>query len=804
MHLLKHVHGHRYQPLDEITFVGTGHLEVHDGKGKIYFSARSGDQISFLVGGAVGAHSVFCEGQLVAQFEVSAETKIDDKDGKFKELLTMLHYSILSEQGEEHTCLWNGKIYRYFICWLRDHVHILKAMKYFEPHLKSAIELYRDSQRPDGMIWDNVYRKGPDPTYWICRFNEGGFYAEFADGRFEFKRIPVENDVEYLFVEGIYYTWKATGDDAWMLSCLDSAIRALNYSIRDTDYRFSKKYGLLKRGYTIDTWDFQVEGDRVEGDIMRVRPGETRFGVMFGDNTGYAIACEQLSEMLNLAGRETEGTEFMARAQGIRKRLEEVSWRGTHYQHHVPEDLSIQRDLGVDESEQVSLSNAYSMNRNIGQGKARAIAATYKRLRDNLPPGSPGEWYTIYPPFQRGFSGHSSMWQYMNASVTPIVAGELARGAFHCGEEAYGADVLNRLIDLGKRTGNRFHCAYTGSLPEPPQRTFAPVDLTPHANVNVHGGAVGNVPGWPGAPGNDLRELPSGACIFSGADFELIDPKLNGDRGAIGLGHHEGYAQQVQIDVPRDQTHAKGLYFFHTMSENGGAGIAGTLTLCYSDGTEVKQYVQRGQNILGWWMPELPVTHGLPHLDIGWKGANKVLPYIGVSTWAFDNPHPERELSALVLEAATESCLWFVMGISLSDTVAWLPTSLLSFGIPNGWGAAAVVYALVEGLAGVVDKGRSFDLFEVCPRWVASGVTQSQVCIAYPASGGYVAYRFTHDPEAKEICVLLTSSASSGTLRILLPSGAEALGRCDTVEGSRYAVQDVTSTGPELFKVKYV
>ena len=72
----------------------------------------------------------------------------------------------------------------------------------------------------------------------------------------------MENDVEYLFVEGLYYTWKANGDDDWMKGLLDKAVKALSYSLKNP-YRWSRKYSLLKRGYTIDTWDFMSEYDNV-------------------------------------------------------------------------------------------------------------------------------------------------------------------------------------------------------------------------------------------------------------------------------------------------------------------------------------------------------------------------------------------------------------------------------------------------------------------------------------------------------------------------------------------------------------
>lgn len=764
MEIVGYVKGRRYRPLDRVGLRGNGLFRVRDGAHRVYHAGEASGEAEFTVGGALGNHVVENEaGDVVATFRVEAATDVRDGSGRFHELLTMLHYTMISEFGEVQSCLWNGRIYPYFICWLRDHVHVLKGMKYFNGEIKPAIELYRDSQREDGMIWDNVYRRGPDENYWVVRFTEGDFYRPFPDKTHEFKRIPVENDVEYLFVEGLYFTWKATGDDAWMAEGLDAAKRALEYSITD-EYRWSERFGLLKRGYTIDTWDFQADIDcNVAGDIMRVRPGTTRFGVMFGDNTGYATACRQLAEMLEAAGRADETPTYRDRAETIQRRLDEVSWRGTHYQMHVPEDPNVRRDLGVDETQQVSLSNAYSLNRGIGKDKARAIIGSYQRIKDALPEGSPGEWYTIYPPFERGFGGHSDRWQYMNASVTPIVAGELARGAFVHGEERYGADILNRLVDLGRRFGNSFHCSYTGCLPSPPSRRFSKVDIRGLANCDLHGRGGDSVPGFPNSP-NDFRELPSGDGVFADIPFTVLDPVVNGRRSALGISEIEGFASNASISVDS----AKAVYLLHTVS--GGGAVAGNLVFRYRDGSSERRAIQRGRDVVHWWMPDELRQTGRRTMEIGWKGKNDVLPYIALCATGVDNPRPERELESIDFEAAPEGAIWHIAGITLSDTPTWFPTSPISFGIPNGWGAAAVVYALIEGLAGVVDATTAFENPVISPRWEAADETEAEVCVHYPASDGYVAYRYRK--EADRVRIELTGSGQNGVLRVLLPDGS--------------------------------
>ena len=89
---------------------------------------------------------------------------------------------------------------------------------------------------------------------------------------------------------------------------LDCAARALDYCVTDT-VRWSKRFQLLKRPYCIDSWDFQVDDeytpDAPLSPTMVIVPGKTKFGIFFGDNTGYYEACNQLAEMLRIC--RTEG-----------------------------------------------------------------------------------------------------------------------------------------------------------------------------------------------------------------------------------------------------------------------------------------------------------------------------------------------------------------------------------------------------------------------------------------------------------------------------------------------------------------
>ena len=782
-----------YAPLESVTLTGTpGVVSVCDGVGREYFRAESAGEVRVPIGGALGVHLALLEdaaGRIAANttFTVDTRTEIEDAGGRYWRLLDILYRTMVSNDGEAQTVWIAHKFYSFFVCWLRDHVHTLKGMKYFYPELKSAIELYAEHQQADGMIWDNLYPRTPEMNYWDASFQYGGFIEAIEEGRYEFKRIPVENDVEYLFIEGIYYTWKATGDDVWMQGLLDNAIRAYEYTV-NSPYRWSEQFQLLKRGFTIDTWDFQHEQDTaLVGHAMVVKPGVTHFGVMHGDNTGYIIGCHLLAEMLVVAGRMEEAERYRARGVEMQARLDALAWNGEFYTHHVSEDPSYTRAVGdTPQDRQVSLSNAYDVNRGIDHEKVAAIIRTYQRIREEMPDTSPGEFFGIYPPFEQGFGAHDGMWEYVNGGVLSIVAGELAHGAFEHGFEAYGADILERVLAMGERHHGYLDCAYRGKMPQAPQRSFTSLDLTALANIDFAGGGAPGVTGWSGEGENDLHAIPAGRLECDGIPFAVIDPAQNGRRGCLCLSTLPGYAAQATLAVHKM---AHSLYFLHTAQGNG---LLGWMTLHYADGEHVTQYIHTGQQVGPWWMPEVRDTR-LPKVKVAWRGANATFGNVGAYAYGFDNPRPEVAIREITFTAAETGNKWFILALTACDSPVFFTPSDVSFGIPDGWGAAAVVYALIEGLAGVKDAGRGFDTLTLAPRWSAAGVDDVTATVKYPASGGYARYRYVRTADRLSLRLATTAQTINGAL--LLPAG-EVTGvtidgqavpvEITTVEDSRY------------------
>ncbi len=800
-----------YQPLEQVSvyFPADHGLKVFDADGNMYHHSGTSGDTEFTVGGALGRHrwELYApDGKLdgTGIFDVDCHTDIRDAAGTYSEYLDILYWSMVKNWGESGIERINGKFYKHFVRWLRDHVHTMKGMKYFYGDLQSGIGLYADTQREDGMIWDNVYRRTPPYNHWQYRFSYGDFIRVLEDGYYEMKRIPVENDVEYLFLEGIYYTWKATGDDAWMRSMLDPAREAVHYSLTDP-YRWSRKYGLLKRGFTIDTWDFQSSIDVARtGDPMVVRLDTTKFGIMFGDNTGMARSLEYLAEMLEHAGFSEEAYNYQLEATKLRERLNTLSWQGEFYKHHVPEDPSFKRDLGVDPDSQVTLSNAYSINRNIGHVKAKAIIQTYMRIREEMPESSPGEWYTCYPPFERGFGDHNQKWDYMNGGVTTIVAGELAHGAFEHGFEDYGVDILNRTLELSRKTQDYLHCTYKGAIEPEPLRSFTPLPLDKVANADLKGTGAEGVPGWTGEGINDLRNFPTGSQTFGDIPFEIADPALNGRRAVLAISGAEGYKNTERLPVNKK---AASVYVLHAI---GHGSVAGKLVLEYQDGERFIDVIH-GSKISNWWYPSAPSGRGDLNTIVAWRGENAITKNVGAVIYGLNNPHPEKEIRSIYFEGMNNPTRWMVLGITLSDTPVYFRPGIVSFGIPDNWGAAALVYALVEGLAGVKNEGTCFDKVKVSPRWSAAGTNKADVSIKYPARGGYVSYHY--EMQENKLLMNITGNFNECTLECLLEddqvpeqvkvNDKEVPVKLRSIEDSRYILIPVKDGGTQFIEAHF-
>ncbi len=322
--------------------------------------------------------------------------------------------------------------------WLRDYVYQSKGFKYFEPDMTSTLDYFRSTQRTDGSLDDYLYHTGATLVYT--------------------DQIEVEADREYLFVEGVWTVWEATGNDAWLWANVGTMERALS-SLWDDPRRWSPEYGLIKRAFTIDTWDF--EQGSTEKDVRRNIDDKTEWSIMHGDNTGAYHAALTLAAIERYLGRVGVATSWEERAAALREKLNKLAWNGNFYTHQV--HLTPVAPTGVDESQQLSLSNAYALNRGtLSHEQAVALLNTYQARMVQNQGSIFAEWYSIDAPFKYGFSTPG---EYVNGGIMPLVGGELARGAFDNGFESYGVDILRRYYAMIERDGGSYLWYHTDGRP---------------------------------------------------------------------------------------------------------------------------------------------------------------------------------------------------------------------------------------------------------------------------------------------------------------------------------------------------
>ena len=164
--------------------------------------------------------------------------------------------------------------------WIRDHSDILRGGRYFEPDATSAVTHFAETQSASGRIFD-----------YFTTFPEK--LPSERENWTKYVRVPVEADVEYRFVKGAWLAWQASGDDDWIRGLMPNLEAALEYS-RTHPWRWDPDRELVKRAYTIDTWDFAYTAGRHEWLEFQITD-DTYWGIFHGDNSGFYEAYRLLA-----------------------------------------------------------------------------------------------------------------------------------------------------------------------------------------------------------------------------------------------------------------------------------------------------------------------------------------------------------------------------------------------------------------------------------------------------------------------------------------------------------------------------
>lgn len=789
----------KFLPLEQLTVTTVAaraaRLRVADGAGRTYIDRpiAAGKPARFKVRGESGRQVLTVLGKAgevldEAAIRLAPKTAIACDRGPYAKLMVALQ-QMIGRDSESRPWIINGRRHYMLVCWSRDLVYTLKAARYFIDDVQSGLDYWLETQEPNGMFWDNIYRNEAEPApTWLGEALGKGWF-KYDDGtKYIVRRVPVLADTEYVFAEGVWLAWKASGDDGWMAQQLPRLEKGLRYMTGDP-LRWSKKHGLMRRSFTADEWDF-ANPHYCAGDHRCIHPGDPRF-LFHGNQSGLYATYWRLAEMHEHLGNTRRAKELRAEGEALRKRANAKLFFGTNYGHMIPETMPEKECYALvgDERKRLSLSTGYTINRRLPtHAMAVKILEEYRRRGRAHRNESFAEWWTLDPPYrpaqwpgQHTHTAGCPEGEYMNGGICIIIAGEIAKAAFDHGREAYGADILERVWELAERDGGHLHQVYRRlpANPGPPAAKFRFVDLRAVANRGLRHGAAPGVVAWTGEGENDLRDLPVGRQMFGAVAFDVVDPARNGGRAVLALDPAAKAAPKA-VTVATGALAGASLYFLHTTARGAPAGaVVGEYDVHYGDGTGEKIYVRGGQEIGHWWGTTVTSRRG-DGRDHGammrraWWGANPEWKNVGVYLCGWNNPHPEKPITAITVAAAKTAGGGggiMLAGISASDRPVEFEPRIRSYGLPDCWAQAAVYYAIAEGLAGIEDTGAAFQEVSIAPRWASSQATAAAVTLHYPASDGYCSYAYRLDRQKRLVTLELAGSFRRAKVHCLLPAG---------------------------------
>ena len=342
--------------------------------------------------------------------------------------------------------------------WIRDYSDMMRGFKYFERDMKSVVEHFAETQAENGRVFD-YFTTFPEKL--PCERENWTKYV----------RAPVEADVEYRFVKAAYLAWQACCDDEWIEHLLPKLEMALQYIINHPWY-WDKNHQLVKRPYTIDTWDFAYTAGAHEWLQFQI-DDNTFWGFMHGDNSGYYEAFKIMSFLYEYFGNSERSEYWCGLAENTKKNMNEVCWNGDFYTHFVK--LGAVDIPGVDESKQLSLSNPMDINRGAADHE-QAVSIIREYLRRKESSGAFAEWFSIDPPFPDGVFGDEKLvaGAYVNGGIMPLVGGELAKAAFDQGFEKYGVDILKRYYSMASEKRETYLWYFPDGMPAGVETSTSP------------------------------------------------------------------------------------------------------------------------------------------------------------------------------------------------------------------------------------------------------------------------------------------------------------------------------------------
>ena len=148
-----------------------------------------------------------------------------------------------------------------------------------------------------------------------------------------------------------------------------------------------------------------------------------------------------------------------------------------------------------------------------------------------------------------------------------------------------------------------------------------PVDIFRSVNMGFRDETAGDGKGgWSDqGPENDLRSLKPGTIRCGIAEFRVLDPDVNGGKGAVVVGKtpsRSDYASSVGITM--NGRKLKTLFLLHAAAFAAPGRILGYIRVTYMDGSQEELPVTAEKDVGNWWEPA-----DLRNAAVAWTGSNE-------------------------------------------------------------------------------------------------------------------------------------------------------------------------------------
>ena len=151
-------------------------------------------------------------------------------------------------------------------------------------------------------------------------------------------------------------------------------------------------------------------------------------------------------------------------------------------------------------------------------------------------------------------------------------------------------------------------------------------------------------------PAQDLRDFPTGDVNLGGVPFRVTP----GAKNCVVLRVNPAWVKScselpMSVTIPVNKKNVGGFWFLHTGGWSGGLIPFGRREIHYADGSK-EAMMLNNTNFADWnyGHDQFPTEEGTT-TTVAWKGACKMYPVTRVYMTLWVNPHPEKEVTAVVL-----------------------------------------------------------------------------------------------------------------------------------------------------------